>query len=83
MFYSEYVQKTRANIRTAAEIAERLKSLVKLLNETVNIVKAEIERLQRSVDGDERARLNPEQFNRPSQFNAIIEDLKWWVDWFS
>ena len=61
------------------EIAERLESLVELLNETVGYVKVEVERLQESVDGDERVHLGQEHFNKPSQFNAAIEGLRRFV----
>ena len=63
---------TRTNSATAVEIAKRVGDLIQLLNETVDGVKAEIQKLD---VGD--ARFRAEHLNKSMQFDVAIESLRW------
>ena len=61
---------TRTNTATAVEIAKRISALIQLLNDTVDSIKAEIQRLD---VGETRKRV--EQINKPTQFDKVIREL--------
>ena len=64
----------RTNTATAVEIANRVGTLTRVLKETVDSVKTEIERLD---VGDTWSRVK--QSNQPTQFDVVIQDLEQYV----
>ena len=68
---SKFVQLTRTNTAIAVDIAKRIGALIRLLNETVDGVKAEIQRLD---VGNTMSRVDPS--NKLTQFDVVIQGLE-------
>ena len=58
------------------EIMEQVEDLVQMLDETVKEIQGKIDEMKKSMGNDSRYRLKQEQFNKPDQFNAIVQELQ-------
>ena len=66
----------RTNKEVATEVAEDICDLVSAIDDTVKGVRSEIESMEKYVRRDEGTVIfRTDQFNRPGQFNTIMNSL--------